>query len=54
MKKILIEHPEVKLPNFLHNDLLLRFIYEECDFDKVFKRLNKYIELNNKTFPINI
>ena len=54
-KKILSKHPEVKLPNFLDDDLLLRFIYaEECEYDKVFKRLKKYIEWNNKTFPIII
>ena len=54
-KKILSEHPEVKLPNFIDDDLLLRFIYaEECEYDKVLKRLKKYIEWNNKTFPIII
>lgn len=54
-KQLLNNHPEVKLPEFFDDALLLRFIYaDECDMGKVFKRLVKYIEFSNKTFPITI
>ena len=54
-KKKLNEHPELKIPEFIDDDVLLRFIYaDECDYDKVYKRLAKYIDWSNKTFPIII
>ena len=54
-KQILNNHPEVKLPEFFDDALLLRFIYaDECEMEKVFKRLVKYIDWSNKTFPITI
>jgi len=54
-KQLLNNHPEVKLPEFFDDALLLRFIYaDECEMEKVFKRLVKYIEWSNKTFPITI
>ena len=54
-KKKLNEHPELKIPEFIDDDILLRFIYaDECDYDKVYKRLEKYIDWSNKTFPIII
>ena len=54
-KQILSGHPELKIPEFIDDDVLLRFIYaDECDYDKAFKRLVKYIDWSNKTFPIII
>ena len=54
-KQILNNHPEVKLPEFFDDALLLRFIYaDDCEMEKVFKRLVKYIDWSNKTFPITI
>ena len=54
-KQLLNNHSEVKLPEFFDDALLLRFIYaDECEMEKVFKRLVKYIEWSNKTFPITI
>ena len=54
-KQILNNHPEVKLPEFFDDALLLRFIYaDDCELEKVFKRLVKYLEWSNKTFPISI
>ena len=55
-KQMIKNHPEIKLPKFCEDDdILLRFIYvDECDLEKAFKRLVKYIEWSNKTFPIII
>ena len=52
--KVLInKHPEVKIPSYIEDALFLRFIYaDECDMEVSFKRLVKYLELINKTFPI--
>ena len=50
LKEIINNHPELKLPEFFDDELLLRFLYA----DKVFKRMSKYIEWSNKTFPMNI
>ena len=53
LKEIISQHPEIKLPDFFDDELLLRFLYaDDCELDKVFKRLKKYIEWSNKTFPI--
>ena len=55
LKEIINNHPELKLPEFFDDELLLRFLYaEDCELDKVFKRMSKYIEWSNKTFPMNI
>lgn len=52
-KQLLNQHPEIKIPNYIDDALLLRFMYaEECDLDLVFKRFVKYIEWSNKTYPI--
>ena len=54
-KQLLSQHPEVQLPSYMDDALLLRFIYaDECDYQVVFKRLVKYLEWSNKTFPIVI
>ena len=43
-KQILSQHPEVKIPSYLDDALLLRFIYaDECDYEAVFKRFVKYL-----------
>lgn len=53
LKEIISQHPKIKLPDFFDDELLLRFLYaDDCELDKVFKRLKKYIEWSNKTFPI--
>ena len=55
LKEIINQHPEIKLPDFFDDELLLRFLYaDDCELDKVFKRLVKYIEWSNKTFPLVI
>ena len=55
LKQIIAQHPEVKLPDFFDDELLLRFLYaDDCEMDKVFKRMKKYIEWSNKTFPLVI
>ena len=55
LKELINKHPEVKLPDFFDDELLLRFLYaDDCELDKVFKRISKYIEWSNKTFPLNI
>ena len=54
-KQILSQHPEVKIPSYLDDALLLRFIYaDECDYEAVFKRLVKYLAWSEKTYPIVI
>ena len=53
LKEIINQHPEIKLPDFFDDEFLLRFLYaDDCELNKVFKRLKKYIEWSNKTFPI--
>ena len=55
LKEIINKHPEIKLPDFFDDELLLRFLYaDDCELDKVFKRITKYIEWSNKTFPLII
>ena len=55
LKEIINKHPEIKLPDFFDDELLLRFLYaDDCELDKVFKRITKYIEWSNKTFPLVI
>ena len=55
LKQIINQHPEIKLPDFIDDELLLRFLYADyCDLDKVFKRLTNYIEMSNKYFPVVI
>ena len=52
-KQVINKHPEVKVPNFIDEALYLRFIYaDDCNVEVAFKRLVKYIEWSNKTFPI--
>ena len=52
-KQLISQHPEFKLPSFFDDGLLLRFIFaDECDLEVSFKRLVKYVEWSNKTFPI--
>ena len=54
-KQLLSQHPEVKIPSYMDDALLLRFIYaDECKLEVVFKRFVKYIEWSNKTYPIVI
>ena len=54
-KELINKHPEVKLPYYMDDALLLRFIYaDECDLEVSFKRLVKYLELIHKTFPLVI
>ena len=54
-KQIINRHPELKIPNFIDDALYLRFIYaDDCNLEVAFKRLEKYIEWSNKTFPIMI
>ena len=53
LKEIINQHPEIKLPDFFDDEFLLRFLLaDDCELNKVFKRLKKYIEWSNKTFPI--
>ena len=53
--KEIINQKQIKLPDFFDDELLLRFLYaDDCEMDKVFKRLTKYIEWSNKTFPLVI
>ena len=53
LKEIINQHPEIKLPDFFDDELLLRFLLaDDCELNKVFKRLKKYVEWSNKTFPI--
>ena len=53
--KKLINQKQINLPDFFDDELLLRFLYaDDCEMDKVFKRLTKYIEWSNKTFPLVI
>ena len=55
LKEIINQHPEIKLPYFFDDELLLRFLYaDDCELNEVFKRLKKYIEWSNKTFPLTI
>ena len=55
LKELINKHPEIKLPDFFDDELLLRFLYaDDCELDKVFKRIIKYIEWSNKTFPLVI
>ena len=55
LKEIINQHPEIKLPYYFDDELLMRFLYaDDCELDKVFKRLVKYIEWSNKTFPLVI
>jgi len=55
LKELINKHSEIKLPVFFDDELLLRFLYaDDCELDKVFKRITKYIEWSNKTFPLNI
>jgi hypothetical protein len=55
LKELINKNPEVKLPDFFDDELLLRFLYaDDCEMDKVFKRLKKYIDWSNKTFPLTI
>ena len=55
LKELINKHPEIKLPDFFDDELLLRFLYaDDCELDKVFKRITKYIEWSNKTFPLVI
>ena len=52
-KALINKHPEVKVPSYIDDALFLRFIYaDECDMEVSFKRLVKYLELINKTFPM--
>jgi len=54
-KQIINNHPEVKVPNYIDDAYLLRLIYaDDCNLEVAFKRLVKYIEWSNKTFPIII
>ena len=47
------KHPEVKLPYYFNDALILRFLYaDECDMEKVYKRTVKYLELVDKAFPL--
>ena len=53
--KEIINKNQIKLPDFFDDELLLRFLYaDNCEMDKVFKRLTKYITWSNKTFPLVI
>ena len=53
--KEIINQKQINLPDFFDDELLLRFLYaDDCEMDKVFKRLTKYIEWSNKTFPLVI
>ena len=55
LKELINKNPDVKLPDFFDDELLLRFLYaDDCELDKVFKRITKYIEWSNKTFPLVI
>ena len=55
LKELIDQHPEIKLPDFFDNELLLRFLYaDDCEMDKVFQRISRYIEWSNKTFPLVI
>ncbi len=55
LKELINKHPEIKLPDFFDDELLLRFLYaDDCELDKVFKRITKYIEWSNKIFPLVI
>ena len=55
LKELINKSPDVKLPDFFDDELLLRFLYaDDCEMDKVFKRLKKYIDWSNKTFPLTI
>jgi hypothetical protein len=54
-KQFLTTKPEIKLPDYMDDALLLRYIYaDECDYKEVYKRLVKYLEWANKTFPLII
>ena len=53
--EIIASHPENKLPDYWSDAINLRFIYScECDLKKAYKRMIKYIEWYNNTFPLNI
>ena len=54
-KQFLSNHPEIKLPDYMDDALLLRFIYaDECEYKVVYKRLVKFLDWTNKTFPVTI
>ena len=54
-KQLINKHPEVKLPSFFDDALLLRFIYaDDCELEVALKRLVKYLDWSNKTYPIVI
>ena len=55
LREIINSDPAIKLPYFFDDELLLRFLYaDDCELKEVFKRLKKYIEWSNKTFPLSI
>ena len=54
-KEFINKYPDVKVPYFIDDALLLRFFYaDDGEIEKSFKRLVKYINWSDKTFPLTI
>lgn len=53
--KLINSHPELKLPDYWNNEINLRFIHAtECNINKSYERLVKYLHWYNNTFPMEI
>ena len=54
-KQLISSHPEIHLPDFFEDYLLLAFIYSTgCDLKESYKRVVDYIKFSSSTFPIVI
>lgn len=54
-KKIINNHPETQIPDYIQDYLFLTFIYStNCDLEESYKRLVNYIKFCKETFPVVI
>ena len=55
LKNMIKNKNEIQLPEFCDDFLLLRFVWaDQLDLSKVYKRMQKYFQFSNKTYPILI
>ena len=54
-KQLINSHPEIQLPDFFEDYLLLAFIYSTgCDLKESYKRVVDYLKFSSSTFPVII
>ena len=54
-KQLINSHPEIQLPDFFEDYLLLAFIYSTCcNLQESYKRVVDYLKFSNSTFPVVI